>query len=101
MAEMDFTQGGKDREFSTRGDGTSGREGSAGHGMNASTEFGPGRYVGVGKIAKRLGVDAQQLRSCAQSNGIIPDKHQYSCDMFSPDKAHQIVEACASGFKLG
>jgi hypothetical protein len=50
----------------------------------------------MGKIAKSLGMDVRMLRSCAQGHGIVPDKTQGSCDMFSQDHANQIMQSCGS-----
>jgi hypothetical protein len=54
----------------------------------------------MSKIAKSLGMDVQQLRSCAQNQGIVPDKTQRSCDMFSQEKANQIMQSCGTGLNI-
>jgi hypothetical protein len=55
----------------------------------------------MGKMAKQVGVDIQELRACAQSHGIVADKHQLSCDMFSQSKANEIMQTCGTGLSAG
>jgi hypothetical protein len=91
------------REQVISGMDTSGQMGShRGQTGSHGGSFTQGRsphYVGLGKIAKQLDKDVQELRSCAHGHGLIPDKTQRSCDMYSEETAQKIMQAC--GFKLG
>lgn len=62
-----------------------------------SMGFETGQYVGIGKLAKSIGVDARELRSCAQGHGIVADRTKRSCEMFTSDKAQQILQSCGTG----
>lgn len=112
--EAEFTHEPQGREFTMQGGGSGSQQGggtgpkpyaggqsgissgSSGHLTGGSMDFGSSRYVGLAKIAKHMGTDVHQLRYCAQSQGILPDKHKRSCDMFSQDKAYEIMQACGT-----
>jgi hypothetical protein len=91
-SDRGYTDEGGAKDFKRQGDGTDFAR------KSHSSTHGSGRYVGMAKIARQVGMDVQQLRSCAQSQGIVPDRQLRSCDMFSQDKANQIMQACGTGF---
>lgn len=57
--------------------------------------------IGLGRIAKRLGVNRDQLGACVVDVGLAAPPVKGSCRVYTKEQVDQIVSACASNYALG